>query len=74
MRVIDYLRVVLLTAEAHFKRIHHVIRRRNMRLFVVAIVAVAFGLGGVACDKKSGSKSGAATGTATGTATSSAVR
>ena len=38
-----------------------------MRLFIVAIMALAFGMGTVACDKKSGSATGSATGTATGT-------
>ena len=49
-----------------------------MRLFIVAIMALAFGMGTVACDKKSGSAtgsksaasgSGSASGSASGTGT-----
>ena len=52
-----------------------------MRLFIVAIMALAFGMGTVACDKKSGSAtatgsasgaSGAASGAASGSASGSA--
>ena len=54
-----------------------------MRLFIVAIMALAFGMGTVACDKKSGSAtatgsasgasaaSGAASGSASGSASAS---
>ena len=40
-----------------------------MRLFIVAIMALAFGMGTVACDKKSGSAT--ATGSASGAASAS---